>query len=107
MVQHDPVGDVVRLGTDTDRLSGEPKPEGERVPCTGQVRPDGQAALLGGHAQEPERKGLPHPSHGGQVQTVHGRAGDVVEVESGGQPEQCECPLRLAGPGQQRRGDGR
>ena len=84
------------------RLTSEPEPERERLPGAGQARIDVEELAPGAQTEEAVGEGLPHATHRGQVEAAGGGAGEVVEVEPGGEPEQLQRPFRPAGTGEER-----
>ena len=77
------------------------------APVPGKAGVDSEDSLVHPHTEKSEGEGLPDAAHGGQVEALRGGAGSIIEVEAGGHSEQLEGLLRLAGPSQERRMDGR
>jgi hypothetical protein len=95
-------GDATMFGTDAEGQTFEAEAEAEGTPVLGKARVDGEHSLAGPHTEESEGQGLPHPSHGGQVQALRRRSGAVVEVEAGSHSEHLERTFWLAGTSQER-----
>ena len=73
----------------------------ERRPLAGQPRVDVQHVAAGTEPAEPVGQCLPQPAHRGEMQTTGGGAGEIVEVEPGGDAERHERAIGLAGASEQ------
>ena len=77
-------------GPHPDAVTAEAEPELEGLPGARQARVDVEQPAPGAKTEEAVRERLPHTAHGGEVEAAGGGAGEVVEVEPGGEAEQLE-----------------
>ena len=103
-------GDVDRVvfRANADSLAtAEAKPKSKCGPGSGKYGIEPKRLSIRLETEEAVGERLPQSAHRGEVQSDRGRAGEVVQVEASGDPEQLERPFGLSAAGVERRGDRR